>query len=107
MGVGLKEEQGVLLSDLELDSVTSGPGVYLIREQDGTALYASETHQLAARLKRTFDANGPRSQWSQRSQELHIFTHSVASVSDYPFARQSLLLKWHKPEWNSVRELAI
>ena len=106
MGHKLKKQRGLLVSDLKIDSIVSGPGVYLIREPDGKALYAGETSRLAARLKRTFDENGPRSQWLQRSEELEIFYHPVGSISDYPFARQSWLLKWHKPEWNSVRELS-
>lgn len=106
MGHKLKKQKGLLLSDLKMDSIASGPGVYLIREPDGKALYAGETGRLAARLKRTFDEDGPRAQWFQRSEELEIFSQPVESVSDFPFARQSWLLKWHQPQWNSVRELS-
>lgn len=106
MGKRLKKKSGVLVSELSLDEIDSGPGVYLIRQPDGKALYAGETNHLAARLRRTFGDNGPRSQWLQRSENLEIFTHPVESIFDYPFARQSWLLKWHRPEWNSVRELS-
>ena len=106
MNHGLKKQKGILVSDLKINSIDSGPGVYLIREPDGKALYAGETNQLAARLTRTFDESGPRSQWLQRSEALEIFYQPVESIADYPFARQSWLLKWHRPQWNSVRELS-
>jgi DNA modification methylase len=102
----LKKSRGVLVADLDFGEISSGPGVYVVRGADGIPLYAGETSQLAARLAMTFDPGGPRDQWLQRSHELEVFFQPVPSVVDHRLARQSLLLKWHKPEWNSVKELA-
>lgn len=103
---GLKRNQGNFVSELDFASISSGPGVYIIRELDGTPLYAGETNQLASRLTATFDPAGPRALWLRQSEDLEVFMLPVASVTDLRFARQSILLKWHKPEWNSVKELA-
>jgi site-specific DNA-methyltransferase (adenine-specific) len=103
---GLNRKQGYFVSDLDNKSISSGPGVYLIREHEGKTLYAGETNQLASRLAMTFDENGPRNRWLRQHGDLEVFMCSVPSVTDYRFARQSILLKWHKPEWNSVKELA-
>ena len=103
---GLKRDNGILVSELDFHSISSGPGVYVIRELDGNPLYAGETDQLASRLAATFDAAGPRTHWFRRSEVLEVFMRNVQSVTDHRLARQSLLLKWHNPEWNSVRELA-
>ena len=102
----LKRTKGYGIEDLDFDSIGSGPGVYLIREADGCPLYAGETNQLASRLAMTFDPDGPRKHWLNRSKDLEIFPIQVQTVTDHRFARQSLLLKWYKPEWNSVKELA-
>ncbi len=103
---GLKRNQGSFVSELDFESIASGPGVYIIRELDGTPLYAGETNQLASRLTMTFDPTGPRALWFRQSADLEVFLLPVSSVTDLRFARQSILLKWHKPEWNSVKELA-
>ena len=102
----LKEAHGHLLADLDFGTIGPGPGVYVIRDQDGSPIYAGETNNLASRLAMTFDPIGPRQLWLNRSSDLEIFFQHVSSVNDHRFARQSLLLKWHKPEWNSVKELA-
>ena len=102
---GVKSMPGIPLSELELGDVNQGPGVYLIREGDGAALYAGETDQLASRIRRTFDESGPCSMWLQRSAELEIHILPLQSIADHRFARQSLLLKWHKPQWNYVDHL--
>ena len=102
---GVKRLPGIAFSDLELSNVEQGPGVYLIRESDGTALYAGETEQLASRIRRTFDESGPCSMWLQRSAELEIYILPLQSITDHRFARQSLLLKWHQPQWNYVDHL--
>ena len=102
----LKGAHGHLLADLDFETIGPGPGVYVIRELDGSPIYAGETNHLASRLAMTFDPTGPRQLWLNRSSDLEIFFQHVASVIDHRFARQSLLLKWHKPEWNSVKELA-
>jgi len=103
---GLKKRQFTLLSEFNFDAIERGPGVYVIRELDGKPLYAGETHQLASRLAATFNEDGPRSRWLRQCEDLEVFTHSIASISDHRFARQSLLLKWHRPVWNFVDELA-
>jgi len=102
---GIKQVQGIPFSELELGDVEQGPGVYLIREGDGTALYAGETNQLASRIRRKFDKSGPRAMWLQRGGDLEIFILPVESIADHRFARQSLLLKWHQPQWNYVDHL--
>lgn len=102
----LQRMQGHDVSALDFNSISTGPGVYLIRDRDGSPLYAGETSQLASRLKMTFDPDGPLTHWLNRSNALEVFLAEVSSVNDYRFARQSLMLKWHKPEWNSVKELA-
>ncbi len=102
----LKLRQGCRMTELDFDSISQGPGVYLIRELDGSPLYAGETGQLASRLIATFDPTGPRALWMRQAEDLEVFLLPVRSVTDYRFARQSLLLKWYKPEWNSVKELA-
>ena len=103
----IKNSKGTLVSKLKTKSIPAGPGVYLIQESDGSSLYAGETTELATRLSRVFDPAGPRAQWFQRSDDLEVFIVPVDSVTDYRLARQSLLLKWHKPAWNSVKELAV
>ncbi len=103
---GLKRNSGSFVSELDFASIASEPGVYIIRELDGTPLYAGETNQLGARLTATFDPAGPRALWFRQSADLEVFMLPVSSVTDLRFARQSILLKWHKPEWNSVKELA-
>lgn len=104
---GLKRNPGRFISELNFDSICAGSGVYVIRELDGTPLYAGETDQLALRLKTTFDPSGPRSLWLRQSEDLEIFMLPVPTIQpNQRFARQSLLLKWHKPEWNSVKEFA-
>jgi DNA modification methylase len=103
---GLKRNKGILVTEQDYDLISSGPGVYVIRELDGSPLYAGETDQLASRLAATFDPAGPRAHWFRQSDDLEVFMRNVESVTDHRFARQSLLLKWHNPEWNSVKELA-
>lgn len=102
----LKRGAGHSAIDLDYESINSGPGAYVIRDVEGTPLYAGETMHLSYRLEKTFDADGPLQRWLDRSNELEVFYVAVPTVTDYRLARQSLLLKWHKPEWNSVRELA-
>lgn len=102
----LKHKQGCSVSTLDFESISSGPGVYLIRELGGSSLYAGETSHLSSRLSMTFDPDGPRSLWFRHSEDLEVFMLPVPTVTDYRLARQSLLLKWYKPEWNSVKELA-
>ena len=102
---GVKRSSGIAFSELEIGNVEEGPGVYLIRESDGTALYAGETTQLASRIRRTFDESGPRAMWLQRSAELEIYILPLQSINHHRFARQSLLLKWHRPHWNYVDHL--
>ncbi len=101
---GIKDATPIALADLSFDKIEQGPGVYLIRQSDATALYAGETDQLASRICRTFEA-GPRDLWLQRCADLEIFILPLESVADYRFARQSLLLKWHRPQWNYVDHL--
>ena len=101
----LKQAAGIRVDELDFEKVPQGPGVYLISEPDGNALYGGETSQLSSRLGNTFAA-GPVDKWLSRSQDLVVFFVDVPTVTDYRLARQSCLLKWHQPEWNSVKELA-
>ena len=104
---GLASKEPVLVSNLDLGSISTGAGVYVIRELDGSALYAGETNQLATRLATTFDPSGPRSRWLRRSGDLEIFMLPIPEIPpNQRFARQSVMLGWHKPEWNFVQELA-
>ncbi|MDA7901929.1 DNA methyltransferase [Mariniblastus sp.] len=102
----LKSIQGALVSELDLDVIPEGPGVYVIRELGGDALYAGETEQLASRIATTFGTAGPREMWLKQFNDLELFVHQVSTVTDHRFARQSVLLKWHRPAWNTVKELA-
>jgi len=102
----LRKQKGKLLSKLNFSKVPEGSGVYLIREPDGKALYAGETADLRSRIALTF-SDGPRDRWLQRSGDLELFCAPVAEIiANHRFARQSWLLKWHAPEWNSVKGLA-
>ena len=103
----LKSGDGQRIDELDFDSIPATPGAYVIRDSDGEALYAGETDNLASRISTTFAAEGPRSLWLHRSADLELFLSEVAKIEpDQQFARQSLLLKWHKPQWNSVKELS-
>ncbi len=103
----LKPGKGQRIDQLDFDSIPNTPGAYLIRDADGEALYAGETDNLASRIAAKFAADGPRSLWLRRSADLELFLSTVKKIEpDQQFARQSLLLKWHKPEWNSVKELS-
>lgn len=103
----LKAGKGQRIDELDFDSIPTAAGAYLIRDSDGEALYAGETDNLASRISATFADEGPRSLWLRRSADLELFLSTVAKIEpDQQFARQSLLLKWHKPEWNSVKELS-
>ena len=102
----LKSAQGTLISELDLDVIPEGPGVYVIRKIGGDALYAGETSQLASQISRTFGKAEPREMWLKQFNDLELLVHPVSTVADYRFARQSVLLKWHRPAWNTVKELA-
>ncbi len=104
----LKLNNCSLVSELDFKSIAAGPGVYIIRalNEKRSPLYAGETNQLASRLAMTFDPSGPLSHWRRRCEELEVFMIPVPSVTDYRLARQSLLLKWYSPEWNSVKALS-
>ncbi|MFT5300734.1 MAG: DNA modification methylase [Mariniblastus sp.] len=102
----LKNLAGTPISELDFDSIPTSPGVYLVREPDGSPLYAGETSDLAFRLHRSFHPAGHRSKWIQRDENLEVFFLPVESVTDYRLARQSVLLKWHRPAWNTLKELS-
>ena len=102
----MKSAKGALVSELDFSAIPEGPGVYVIREIEGDALYAGETEQLAKRIATTFGKSGPREMWLQQFNDLELLVHQVSTVTDYRFARQSVLLKWHRPAWNTVKELA-
>ena len=102
----LKSIQGSLITELDFDVIPEGPGVYVIRELGGDALYAGETGQLASRIATTFREAGPRELWLKQFNDLELLVHPVPTVTDHRFARQSVLLKWHRPAWNTVKELA-
>ncbi len=103
----LKPGKGQRIDELDFDSIPATPGAYVIRDADGEALYAGETDNLASRIAAKFANEGPRSLWLRRSADLELFLSTVAKIEpDQQFARQSLLLKWHKPVWNSVKELS-
>ena len=102
----LKSLTGIRINELNIDSINNGPGVYIIGEPQGDILYAGETDRLSTRLATKFDESGPLDNWVSRSNALEVYLLPVSSVVDYRFARQSMLLKWYKPEWNSVKELA-
>jgi hypothetical protein len=82
-------------------------GVYGIATAGGEFLFAGETHGLAARLKAHFESDDRRKGWLREQQDLTIFYHNLETISDYRLARQSLLLKWHRPKWNMVAKLAV
>ena len=103
----LKPGQGKRIDGLDFDSIPTTAGAYLIRDLDGEVLYAGETDNLASRIATKFADEAPRSLWLRRSADLELFLSSVAKIEpDQQLARQSLLLKWHKPQWNSVKELS-
>ena len=102
-----KFTDGVLLSQLDLAAVPVTAGVYGIATAGGEFLFAGETHGLAARLKAHFESDDRRKGWLREQQDLTIFYHNLETISDYRLARQSLLLKWHRPKWNMVAKLAV
>ena len=101
---GIKEVKGQLLSKIKFGKVSKGPGVFLIQELDGSSLYAGETDRLSATLTEMFKPDS-RSAWLDRCEDLQIFLLPLETVTDFRLARQSWLLKWHKPEWNAVESL--
>ena len=101
----VKTQPGVLLEELDIESVSASPGVYLIRAVGNEAIYAGETDDLAFRVSRMFDPNGSRKLWLQYGP-IEIYYQNLDTIADHRLARQSLLLKWHQPQWNSVKELA-
>ena len=113
LGISGLSKKGILkspvmrVSDIDYKRIQPSPGVYVVRELDGTPLYAGETSDLASRLQRTFGSKGPLDQWLRGSSDLEVFYRQLPSVTDHRFARQSVLLKWHKPEWNLVEALSL
>ena len=103
----LKDKAGLLISELDYRSINQGPGVYLVNIPGEKPLYAGETKNLKERIQKTFDPSGPLSIWLERSKELQLFLLELGSISDLPFARQTILLKWHKPEWNQLVNIAV
>ena len=102
----LKNSAGTSLANLDFADLHVGPGVYLVQQADGKSLFAGEAQQLRQRLERQFDPAGPQSLWLERGSDLVIHWLPVGSTIDYRLARQSLLLKWHQPQWNQVENLA-
>jgi len=103
---GLASNEPTLFSDLDFCSISKGAGVYVIRELNGSPLYAGETDNLSSRLATTFAPDGPRLCWLRRSSELEIFMLPISAIPlNQRFARQCMMLKWHRPEWNFVPEL--
>jgi DNA modification methylase len=101
----VRQQPGITLDQFDPSVLPNGPGVYLVQSENHEAIYAGETDNLLTRLSRVFDPDGPRELWTHYGQ-IQIYYHAVDSVTDYRLARQSLLLKWHQPQWNSVKELA-
>lgn len=93
------EKKGLPLLGLDVDSMPEGPGVYLVCDADRQALFAGEADQLARRMRAMF-AIQPREMWLERDAGIQLFLLELATVSDYQFARQSHLVKWHQPDWN-------
>ena len=100
-----KSVEGVELAGLRFDDIEKGPGVYLVRDESGKAIYAGEAEQLRRRIENQF-SNGPLEMWLERDSKLQLCLLTVETTLDYRLARQSLLLKWHKPRWNQVEYLA-
>lgn len=95
------------IANLDLTKLPDSPGVFLVREPDGKALYASEASHLASRLEAAFADDEPRRRWLRRSQDLELIWLTLPAIApNHRFARTSWLLKWHQPAWNSVKELA-
>ena len=103
----LTKNQSFSLNDFDVTNVPAEPGVYLIREKEGEALYAGETNDLASRFTSKFASGGPRKFWQQRSRDLEVFLLETKEIAPNDrFARQSWLLRWYKPQWNVVKEMA-
>ena len=102
----LKKLAGTSLANLDFSNLPVGPGVYLVQQSDGKSLFAGEAQKLRQRLETQFDPAGPQSLWLERGCDLAIHWLPVSSTIDYRLARQSMLLKWHQPQWNQVENLA-
>ncbi|MCH2177388.1 MAG: site-specific DNA-methyltransferase [Mariniblastus sp.] len=102
-----KFTDGVRLSELDLAKVPVTAGVYGIATDTGEFLFAAETRGLAARLKAHFASAERRKGWLREQEDLTVFYHNLETIADYRLARQSLLLKWHRPKWNMVAKLAV
>jgi site-specific DNA-methyltransferase (adenine-specific) len=104
----LKKRNGhAQVASLDFSKVPSSPGVYIVREPGGKALYASETLHLASHIETAFSEEGPRNRWLERSHDLELFWLKLPSIDpSHRFARHSWLLNWHRPSWNSVKEFA-
>ena len=101
----LAKFESVALADLVSGDVAEGPGVYVVRDANAKAVYAGEAEQLRHRIAYQF-AGDQLELWMQRDRQLQICILPVETTLDYRLARQSLLLKWHKPVWNQVDFLA-
>ena len=99
--------EGQRIKDLDFDAVPEEPGAFVIRDSDGEALFAGESENLAGRISTMLLDTEIRSHWLRRSEDLELFLSTVKCIEpDQQFARHCLLLKWHKPQWNSVNELS-
>lgn len=101
----VKNQPGIPLDQLDLNSIAASPGAYLVRAVGDQAIYAGETDDLLNRFSRMFDPAGARKLWLQFGP-VEIYFQNLETIADFRLARQSLLLKWHQPQWNSIKELA-
>ena len=104
-GLGLKkfkDKDLQPLSKFDLAGLSPQPGVYAICGAKSNFLYAGETSNLQARLGLQLSdsarRNWPSSLQDQSKLQLAIFP--LKTISDARLARQSRLLKWHRPAWN-------
>ena len=94
----------VQLHDLDFDDVPVGAGVYGIAVPGKQLhfLYAAETSNLQSRLKAHLESDVQRQLWLRGESDISVLYSAVPTIEDHRLARQSLLLKWHKPAWNLV-----
>ena len=78
------------------------PGIYAICVEEQGFMYVGETSNLRARLGLQL-AEKAREHWPSDQQDkskLRFAVRPLETISDARMARQSQLLKWHRPAWN-------
>jgi excinuclease ABC subunit C len=101
-GKEVTPEQLARLEELkeEIKKFPTHPGVYIMRDAEGTVIYIGKAKSLKSRVRTYFGAGDGRSQIQFLMRRIHDVENIVTASEEQAFVLERALISKHKPRYN-------